>query len=53
MGVPGPKSAVIGAGENLTEAGIPALNFDKNGHPRPKSGPWDAGACAVILKTER
>ncbi|MGO8704736.1 MAG: hypothetical protein ACLQVA_13040 [Candidatus Brocadiia bacterium] len=43
-GRPGPKSMVIGVGENLTGAGIPALNLDKDGRPRPKSGPWDAGA---------
>jgi len=48
-GRPGPKSMVVGVGENLTGAGIPALDLDKDGRPRPKSGPWDAGACLVNL----
>ena len=48
-GVLGTKSAVISVGENLTGAGIPALNLDKNGQPRPKSGPWDAGAYVANL----
>jgi hypothetical protein len=47
-GVPGAKSAVIGAGENLTGAGIPALDFDKAGRPRPKDGPWDIGAYQFV-----
>ena len=48
-GAPGSKSPVIGAGDNLTGAGIPMLDFDKDGRPRPKSGPWDAGAYALDL----
>ncbi len=43
-GKPAPGSAVIGAGANLTSLGIPALNSDINGVPRPATGPWDVGA---------
>ncbi|MGD1000126.1 MAG: hypothetical protein ABSA67_05435 [Candidatus Brocadiia bacterium] len=49
-GVPTSKSAVIGAGENLTGAGIAALDLDKGGFPRPKSGPWDVGACQPLVR---
>jgi hypothetical protein len=37
-------SPAIGAGTNLTNMGITALNFDATGKPRPSSGSWDAGA---------
>lgn len=44
-------SPAIGAGANLyslcngqPNPGVGALCYDKNGSPRPSSGPWDAGA---------
>jgi hypothetical protein len=37
-------SPAIGAGTNLTNLGIAALNIDASGKPRPSSGAWDAGA---------
>lgn len=38
------SSPAIGAGTNLTNLGIAALNSDASGKPRPSSGAWDAGA---------
>jgi hypothetical protein len=38
------NSLAIAAGANLTSLGITALDFDKNGIPRPSTGPWDIGA---------
>jgi hypothetical protein len=37
-------SPAIGAGVNLTSLNLPGLNTDKDGAPRPVSGPWDLGA---------
>jgi hypothetical protein len=36
-------SPVIGSGLNLTALGIPLLNVDRAGRPRPASGAWDIG----------
>lgn len=44
VGIIAAPSNAIGAGANLSYLGIPALNSDKNGNPRAKNGPWDAGA---------
>lgn len=41
--VPSTGSPLCGAGTNLTNLGIAALNSDANGNPRPASGPWDIG----------
>jgi hypothetical protein len=38
------SSPCIGAGVNLTAVGLPGLNVDKDGNPRPASGPWAIGA---------
>ena len=38
------NSPVIGAGINLTSLGIPALNIDFAGNPRPSTGNWTIGA---------
>jgi hypothetical protein len=38
------SSPAIGAGTNLSNLGIAALNADASGKPRPSSGAWDAGA---------
>lgn len=32
------------AGVNLSGLGFPGLNADRDGNPRPASGPWDIGA---------
>jgi hypothetical protein len=37
-------TACIGAGTNLNALGLPGLNTDMDGTPRPTSGPWDIGA---------
>jgi hypothetical protein len=37
-------SPAIGAGQNLTSLGIPALDVDMGGGARPATGAWDAGA---------
>jgi len=37
-------SPAIGAGADLSGLGISALNFDKDGTPRPKGSAWDIGA---------
>jgi hypothetical protein len=37
-------SPAIGAGKNLSNLGIAALNMDASGNPRPSSGAWDVGA---------
>jgi hypothetical protein len=37
-------SPARGLGQNLTSLGIPELNLDRNGVPRPSTGAWDAGA---------
>jgi hypothetical protein len=42
--VPVAPSPAINAGTNLTSLGIVALDFDRNGNPRPNPGNWDAGA---------
>ena len=47
LGVPQVGSVVIGAGSNLTALGIPTLDLDGQGVPRPSSGPWDPGAFAT------
>jgi len=39
-----PTSPAIGTGVNLTLLGISILNADKNGVPRPTTGPWRMGA---------
>jgi len=38
------NSPAINSGTNLTSLGIAALDFDKNGNPRPNPGNWDMGA---------
>lgn len=38
-------SPALFAGENLSSLGIPELNVDCNGNPRPTTGPWPIGAC--------
>jgi hypothetical protein len=38
------QAIVVGAGANLTSLGIPELNQDRVGNPRPADGPWDIGA---------
>jgi len=43
-GVPQSRSAVLGAGANLTSLGIPALHTDLDGYPRPATGAWTVGA---------
>ena len=43
-GIPGSGSMLCGAGANLTSLGIPALDVDIRGNPRPSSGAWDSGA---------
>jgi hypothetical protein len=43
-GKPQTGSVLIGAGANLTSLGIPELNKDILGNPRPASGAWDIGA---------
>lgn len=43
-GAPGPGSAALGAGANLTSLGIPGLATDFNNQPRPTLGPWTIGA---------
>lgn len=43
-GIPGSSSMLCGAGANLTNLGIAALDLDIKGNPRPSSGAWDAGA---------
>ena len=40
-------SPAIGAGTNLTSLGIPELNFDFDGNPRPATGPWTIGAYSA------
>ena len=37
-------SPCIGAGVNLSALGLPGLNADRDGTPRPTSGRWDIGA---------
>lgn len=44
---PQPGSPAIGLGRNLTSLGIPPLNFDILGNPRPATGNWDAGGYAA------
>ena len=49
VGAPGNEnlnagSSAINAGVNLSSLGIPALNSDKVGTPRPSTGAWDIGA---------
>lgn len=39
-----PQNASMALGLNLTNLGITALDSDKNGVPRPPSGPWVVGA---------
>lgn len=41
-------SPAIGAGANLTSLGLPGLNEDKDGNPRPPIGPWTIGAYVSI-----
>jgi PKD repeat protein len=41
------NSPFIGKGVNLSSLGLPGLNADKDGNPRPSSGPWDIGAYTV------
>ena len=48
LGVPLAGSAVIGAGANLTNVGIPTLNADKNSVARPSTGAWDIGAYEYV-----
>ena len=43
-GAPGSGSMLCGAGANLTSLGIPALDVDIMGNPRPSTGAWDSGA---------
>ena len=49
-GVPQARSALIGAGANLTDLQIPALGYDTSAGGertpvnRPPTGPWDVGA---------
>jgi hypothetical protein len=43
-GMPNAGSLAIGKGTNLTSLGIPELDFDRNGNPRPNPGNWDIGA---------
>lgn len=38
------NSVCIGMGTNLTALGLPGLNVDMDGKPRPASGSWDIGA---------
>jgi len=38
------NSPAINLGANLTSLGITALNSDRNGNPRPATGPWTSGA---------
>jgi hypothetical protein len=42
--VPTSNSIAVGAGANLTNVGITALDSDKAGVARPATGAWDAGA---------
>ena len=42
-------SPCIGAGVNLSAVGLPGLNADKDGNPRPSSGQWDLGAYQYAL----
>lgn len=42
--IPSTGSPAINTGVNLTSLGIQELNKDKNGSPRPASGPWTIGA---------
>jgi hypothetical protein len=44
--IPNSGSILIGAGQNLTDLGITALNSDYAGNRRPSSGNWDIGAYA-------
>ena len=47
LGLPEAGSAVVKKAANLTglcSGNLSALCRDKNGHPRPANGPWDAGA---------
>jgi hypothetical protein len=37
-------STILSVGVNLSTMGMTALDSDKNGSPRPTSGPWAAGA---------
>ncbi|MGO9245693.1 MAG: choice-of-anchor Q domain-containing protein [Verrucomicrobiia bacterium] len=37
-------SPAIAAGVNLGSLNLPGLNTDKDGNPRPASGPWAIGA---------
>jgi hypothetical protein len=41
---PLPNSPVVNAGTNLSALGLPGLNFDLNGNPRPPTNNWDIGA---------
>jgi hypothetical protein len=38
------NSPAVSAGVNLSSLNLPGLNADKDGTPRPASGPWDIGA---------
>jgi hypothetical protein len=49
-GLPQPHSPAIRAGANLTYLGIPALNKDALGNPRPATGPWDVGAFQYVAQ---
>lgn len=44
------NSPAIGAGSNLTNLGITALNSDKNGNARPSSGAWNIGAYELATE---
>ena len=41
---PSSSSPLIGAGTNLTDLSISALDLDFAGNQRPSSGAWDIGA---------
>ena len=42
------SSSAINLGTNLTSLGIPALNSDKDGVPRPATGAWEAGVYEMV-----
>jgi hypothetical protein len=50
-GVPQAGSPVIGAGTNLTNLGITALDSDLAGNARPSTGAWDIGAYEYSATT--
>jgi hypothetical protein len=39
----GPDSSLIGKGTVIADAGLPEIQKDRDGNPRPANGPWDIG----------